>query len=173
MEKDLRLVWLFARTFEEMQAVDRGRRGLTPVQVMALRFILLHEEPNLTAVAGALGISNAAATKLVDRLVGRKLVARLEGPVDRRERRLVLTEGGREALAQAIRAGVGRIEEALEEMAGEDLSALRRGLAAFLRVILRDPALVRRVCLKCGYEHVPECLGEEIYRELGGEPREI
>jgi len=170
VENDLRLTWLFLRTFEELQQTERR---LTPVQFAALRFLALHDGPNLSAMAEALGVSNAAATKLVDRLVGRKLVARLEGPIDRRERRLVLTPRGREVLTAAMKAGPGRIEEALARMKEEDRAAFRQGLEAFLRVALKEPELVKRVCLKCGYEHVADCLGERIYRELGGEPRQV
>ncbi|NLG85222.1 MAG: MarR family transcriptional regulator [Firmicutes bacterium] len=170
MDNDLRLIWLFVRTFEERQ---KTAGGLTPVQFAAVRFLALHDGPNLSAVAEALGVSNAAATKLVDRLVGRKIVARLEGPIDRRERRLVLSQRGQEVLAAETKAGVGRIEEALARMKEEDRAALRRGIEAFLQVALQDVELVKRVWLKCGYEHVADCLGEQIYRRLGGGPRQV
>lgn len=171
--QELRLVWLFAKVVGNLLSEFPPGIDLPPAQFMALRFIGLHEQPNLGALAEALGVSNAAATKLADRLVKKGLVARTEGPVDRRERRLILTERGASLYEAAASVGEARLEQIWSCLSADDRQAVQRGLAAFLTAALREPAEVRRICLRCGREHEPDCPGEEIYRNLGGEPRQV
>ncbi len=49
-----------------------------------------------------MGITNAAASQAIDRLVNMGLIARSEDPEDRRAKQLVLTEKGRELVNRAI-----------------------------------------------------------------------
>lgn len=51
-----------------------------------------------------MGVTNAAASQAIDRLVQMGLIARSEDPVDRRAKQLVLTEKGRDLVARAIDA---------------------------------------------------------------------
>ena len=171
--KDLRLVWLFNRAVNGLLAAGPATHHLSAVQFFALRFVGLHEQPNLGDVAQALGISNAGATKLVDRLVKKGLVSRVEDRVDRRERRLGLTKQGEDFFTAINQAGGERIARTLGRLPGADRAALRQGLKAFLAATLCDPATVRRVCLRCGREHELDCPGEDLYRQLGGPPRPV
>ncbi len=171
--KDLRLVWLFHRTVDVLLAAGPTEHQLSTVQFFALRFIGLHERPNLGDVAQALGISNAAATKLIDRLVKKGLVNRVEDPTDRRERRLGLTKRGEEFFTTITKAGGEHIALVLGRLSRQDRTALRQGLEAFLAANLADPAVIRRVCLRCGREHELDCPGEGLYRRLGGPPRPV
>ncbi len=171
--RDLRLVWLFHRTVEVLMAAGPTEHQLSTVQFLALRFIGLHERPTPGDAAQALGISNAAATKLIDRLVKKGLVSRVEDPTDRRERRLGLTERGVGVFAVISEAGSEQIALTLSRLSHRDRTALRQGLRAFLAATLADPAAVRRVCLHCGREHEPDCPGEGLYRQLGGPPRPV
>lgn len=75
--------------------------GLSMSQIGALFFIRQHDASGMSTVAGRLGVSNAAASQLLDRLVRRGLVRRAEDPDDRRFKRLELTEDG-ERLASRI-----------------------------------------------------------------------
>jgi DNA-binding MarR family transcriptional regulator len=54
-------------------------------------------------VAELAGVSSPTATRMVDLLVRRRLVTRLEDPVDRRAVLISLTPAGREALAAKLR----------------------------------------------------------------------
>lgn len=54
-------------------------------------------------VAEQAGVSSPTATRMVDLLVRRRLVTRLEDPVDRRAVLISLTPAGREALAAKLR----------------------------------------------------------------------
>lgn len=172
-KQDVRLIWLFTRLVGISLFEPPAGPKITPVQFMALRFIKLHEAPTLGAVAEALAVSNAAATKLVDRLVQKGLVSRTEGRVDRRERVLALTERGLELCGAAARSSADHLEKTIAKLSAEDRAALRRGLKAFLVAGLDDPGLVHRICLRCGDEHESDCPGDEVYRALGGEERDV
>ena len=172
-DKDLRLVWLFARAIDNLLAASPQSFSLSSVQFFALRFIDLHDQPNLGAIAEALTVSNAAATKLADRLVRKGLVARVEGAVDRRERRLTLTGKGKSLLTSETEMGERRMEEVLARLAEADQKHLRRGLEAYLAAALRAPEEIQRVCLRCGKQHERDCPGEDLFRSLGGGPRQV
>ncbi|MGE5550273.1 MAG: MarR family winged helix-turn-helix transcriptional regulator [Bacteroidota bacterium] len=171
--KNLRLVWLFARTIDGLMAASPQRYSLSPVQFFALRFIALHDQPNLGAIAEALAVSNAAATKLVDRLVKKDLVARVEGAVDRRERRLTLTGKGMSILKAVTEMGDRRLDQILGSLSAADLEMLCRGIKAFLAAAFHGPKEIQRVCLRCGKQHERDCPGEDLYRSLGGGPRQV
>ncbi len=49
-----------------------------------------------------MGITNAAASQAIDKLVNLGLIARSEDPADRRAKQLVLTDKGRQLVARAI-----------------------------------------------------------------------
>jgi DNA-binding MarR family transcriptional regulator len=63
------------------------------------------------------GVSSPTATRMLDLLVGRRLVTRLEDPVDRRAVLISLTPAGRDALAAKlaeVEQGRRRVAAALE-----------------------------------------------------------
>ena len=55
-------------------------------------------------VADHLGITNAAASQLLERLVQQKMVLRTEDPDDRRNKRIILTDKGRQTVAETMHA---------------------------------------------------------------------
>lgn len=72
----------------------------------------------LTELAPLMGLSVAAAGRAVDGLVRGELVSRSEDPVDRRIKRLALTDHGRAALARLTEArllGLRRFADTLGE----------------------------------------------------------
>jgi len=86
-------------------------------------------------IAHAVGISPAGATDLIDRLEGRRLVARASHPVDRRAVLVRLTRAGRQLYRDAKsreRANLGRLTALMTD--GER-RALAVGLAALTRTL--------------------------------------
>jgi DNA-binding MarR family transcriptional regulator len=170
------LVKLFCQAVKEVisrQALqDVGDEELTEVQVACLRFIYLHNRASVGEIATGLGISNAAATKLIDRLARKGLVGRGADPKDRRVLRLELTETG-EMLVKAFQSGESRrLNELLAQMDEMQWQALRQGLTGFLTTALTKPEAVERICLKCGRSHRESCPGNQIYRGLTGKEKE-
>ena len=81
-----------------------------------------------------LGVSKQAASQLVDALVIRGYLTREEHPEDRRRMLFHLTARGR-AAAEAVAAGVGRVDDELANMISEEeINTMRVGLAALIDV---------------------------------------
>jgi len=80
--------------------------GLSLSQVVALFQIYRRGSYDVSDIGGELGVTNAAASQLLQRLVERELISRCEDPHDRRIKRILLTEEGRRAL-QEIRTRQG------------------------------------------------------------------
>jgi DNA-binding MarR family transcriptional regulator len=76
--------------------------GLSPSQVITL-FRLYHGGPcGVSAISHQLGVTNAAASQLIDRLVLMGYIARNEDQADRRAKQLSLTSNGRSILDEGI-----------------------------------------------------------------------
>jgi DNA-binding MarR family transcriptional regulator len=106
--------------------------GLTFTQVKVLMTLSgVEESPTLKPIAENLGLSLPSASRAVDGLVKRELVARTEHPDDRRQRLLALTDDGR-ALADRVVAarleGLGQFAASLSdeerELLGDALDLL-------------------------------------------------
>jgi DNA-binding MarR family transcriptional regulator len=76
--------------------------GLSPSQVITL-FRLYHSGPcGVSEIGTQLGVTNAASSQLIDRLVILGLIERTEDPIDRRARRLTISLKGKILLEQGI-----------------------------------------------------------------------
>ena len=78
--------------------------GLSFSQVNILMRLFHGEISSVSEIGDLMGITNAAASQAVDRLVVLGLIERTEDPDDRRTKRLALTEDGRSAIEKSIEA---------------------------------------------------------------------
>ena len=83
--------------------------GLSMSQFGAL-FRVMRGDSGVSDMAGELGITNAAASQMLERLVQQGLITRTEDPHDRRAKQIVLTEKGREMLQGALSARQGWLD---------------------------------------------------------------
>jgi DNA-binding MarR family transcriptional regulator len=162
----VRLGETFCRAFSRASREPAGH-AMTEVQLDGLRFIASHPGCHVKDVAAGLRVSHPAATKLLDRLVARRALARVPGDQDRREVHLALRAAGEAALAADREARARSFATILERMAREDRLALEAGLQAYLRAALRTPEDVDAVCGRCGTEHEPACPLEGLDKEMG------
>ncbi len=81
-------------------------KGLSFSQIGAM-FEINRGRTNVSEVAEALGITIAAASQLLERLVQLGMVTRTEDPQDRRVKKLVVTEKGRDTMQASMRARQG------------------------------------------------------------------
>ncbi len=90
-------------TFQEFkQFMDAN--GLSPSQVITL-FRLYHGGPcGVSEISSQLGVTNAASSQLIDKLVTVGLIERTEDPGDRRAKHLTITDKGKRVLEQGIAA---------------------------------------------------------------------
>ncbi|HEX3045123.1 MAG TPA: MarR family transcriptional regulator [Bacillota bacterium] len=143
--------------------------ALTEVQLLCIRFVHLHPEPSVGAIAEGLNISNAASAKLIDRLVKKRLLLREEDPKDRRVLKIKLTPAGDALLSQITQIETQQLNQILRRMPAEEFDALQRGLISFLKAALLKAEEVEEICLRCGIDHSVECPGNLRYHELTGE----
>lgn len=153
------------------EPLSQGDRYLTEVQEHCLRFIYYHDQPLAKEVADGLRISNAAVTKLIDRLEKKGLVVRRYPRADRRQIILELTLAGMELLETTSQKSKQRLAEVVNRMDPEALAGLERGLIGFLKAALINTELIDQICLRCGRAHITDCPGNITYRSLTGEDK--
>lgn len=103
---------------------------LSMSQIGAL-FQINHGHSNVSDLGQGLGITIAAASQLIERLVQQGLIVRLEDPEDRRAKQLELTEKGRRILKASVQARHGW----LEHLAASLSPAEREQVASALRLL--------------------------------------
>ena len=78
--------------------------GLSFSQISILMRLVHRGSTSVSAVGEQSGVTNAAASQAVDRLVGLGLIERKEDPNDRRAKRLALTQKGRALINKGVEA---------------------------------------------------------------------
>jgi DNA-binding MarR family transcriptional regulator len=73
----------------------------------------------VSEIGGQMGVTNAAASQAVDRLVQLGLIERTEAPEDRRAKRLALTPKGRKLIDKGIEARSQWVEGLTDELTAE------------------------------------------------------
>lgn len=151
-----------------IHSLDSDGEGMTATQYHALRYIRLHDSPIAGELAEALQISNAAVTKLIDRLEKKGLVVRGSDPADRRAMRLQLSAKGRKIMTQLSETEQGYFGKIIARMDPGEIEALKCGMGGFLKAALVTREQIDRICLRCGCEHIDDCLGNLQYAHLTG-----
>jgi DNA-binding MarR family transcriptional regulator len=78
--------------------------GLSFSQINILMGLVHGVNTGVSEIGEQLGVTNAAASQAVDRLVQLDLIERTEDPEDRRAKRLALTQKGRALIEQGVEA---------------------------------------------------------------------
>ncbi len=93
--------------------------GLSMSQVGAM-FHIRHGVDGVADIGDDLGVTSAAASQMLERLVQAGLVTRNEDPHDRRVKVVILTERGQEFLQESIQARQSWMEELAKIMTPEE-----------------------------------------------------
>ncbi len=103
--------------------------GLSPSQVITL-FRLYHGGScGVKAIGSQLGVSNAASSQLVDRLVLLGLIERTEDPKDRRAKYITITGKGKTLLEQGIATRRQWLEQLTTQLTPEQQSTVIAALS--------------------------------------------
>jgi DNA-binding MarR family transcriptional regulator len=135
---------------------ESGDQRLTSTQVTVLKLIHLSGSRTLTELAALLDVSAAAASKSVDRLVRRKLLARREATTDRRLTELSLTRFGREVLTRYERLKTDMLARTFEQFSADELRHAARVLGKLSAALLNSSGKAEEICLQC-YMHGDTC----------------
>ena len=107
-------------------------RGLSMSQLFALRYIHHAPEANVSDLARALGVTSAATSQLLQRLVAQGYVRREENPLDRRNKRLRLTPSGERLLRDISLQQDSDLEIALSRLTPEETQHVLRAVEILL-----------------------------------------
>lgn len=148
-------------TVEKRLLEEVAGKHLTLSQFRLLMLVALTDAHTINDVGMFLGVSNAAASKAVDKLVRRKLLRRKEGQPDRREICLSLTESSKRLLAAYQQKKQRKLATIFRGFAGDEL---RRtvNLLDRLSAGLLDHHSHEDVCLQCGIYFRNRCLVRKL-----------
>ena len=106
---------------------NRTLAGLSVPHFRTLNYLSRHPGASLSELAEFLGLTPPSASKLVQKLVASRVVARRIGR-DRRRIRLTLTADGRAALAEAHRETQESLARTLSALSRRELKTLHASL---------------------------------------------
>jgi DNA-binding MarR family transcriptional regulator len=103
--------------------------GLSMTQMHTLFHLHHCNTCGVSDVGERLGVTNAAASQLVDRLVHFGMVVRIEDPIDRRAKQLSLTNKGNDLVARSIEARRNWMEHLTTELTADEQRSIITALS--------------------------------------------
>lgn len=107
-------------------------KGLTMGQLGAMFHISQKGACGVSDIGNDLGVTNSAASQMLERLVQLKLITRSEDPSDRRVKQIVLTDQGHQILQEISKANQDWLENLVKTMEVEDQEQVRNALAILI-----------------------------------------
>lgn len=153
-----------AQMMEEKLWHEVADTRLTASQLKLLKLVSLSGDTTIGDVALFLEISNAAASKAVDKLVGQSLLRRSEGAKDRRAIHLSLTGQGRGMLDEYDALAQAKLTEIFGQFSREELHRTVELLDALSTLIVDHRSRRGEVCVQCGIFFRRKC---SIRQRLG------
>jgi DNA-binding MarR family transcriptional regulator len=138
---------LAARLGELMQAISSHVRLAPPQEWSDIELTmaqwrtltLLHRGPRrMSEVAAYLGSSLSSATSMIDRLVNKQLVVRMQDAADRRVVSCRLTPLGQEQMDRFWRVGLKEIEQVSSILSREEMEAVVHAMEVVLAAMDRQ-----------------------------------
>jgi DNA-binding MarR family transcriptional regulator len=105
--------------------------GLSMPQIGALMRIQ-KDACGVSDLGDHLGVSNAAASQMLDRMVQQGLIDRTEDPQDRRAKQLVLTDKGRLTIKESVAAREGWLQELSSTLSADEKELVTSALKVLI-----------------------------------------
>jgi DNA-binding MarR family transcriptional regulator len=102
--------------------------GLSVSQLGALLHVHHAGSSGVTHLGDDLGVTSSAASQMLERLVQQGFILRSEDPSDRRVKQIILTEKGRQALHESIRARQGWLDDLTKTLSTSEKEAILASL---------------------------------------------
>lgn len=131
---------------------------VTYSQLKLLKMVSLTEGYSVSNVAHFLGVSTAAASRAVDRLVRRGLIDRAAAAADRRAVQLSLTEKGQALLRQYDEATGPALERIFADLPREQMRQVGELLDRLSVNIVDRGNGHDEICFRCGIHFRDRCL---------------
>lgn len=137
---------------------------LTFAQFKLLRLVAMTDAHSIGDVASFLGVSNAAASKAVDKLVRRRLLRRTEGKADRRAIQLSLTDQSRRVVEAYEEARNKKMAGLFEKFPAAELRRAAELLDRLSASLVDHGADPEEICLQCGIYFRDKCLVRQLVK---------
>ena len=131
---------------------------LTFSQLKLLKLVARTESFKITEVAAFMGVSNAAASKAVDRLVRRGLLSRREAVDDRRAVEVALTGQGSRLLDRYELGTAATLEEIFGDISAAGLKRTADLLDELSLRLVEQENGSENMCFRCGIYFREKCL---------------
>jgi len=141
-----------------------GPPQLTFSQFKLLKLVAITDAQMIGDVAAFLGVSNAAASKAVDKLVRQGLLVRNEAQRDRRAIQLSLTASSRQVLATYDAAKERKLASVFRQFSPQDLRRTADLLDRLSAGIVDHTARAEELCLQCGIYYRKKCVVRQLVR---------
>lgn len=122
-----------ARELRLTEQRERPQLGIPPAQLRVLRELAVRPAGSLGELAARTYTDPSSASVVVQRLVERGLVVRVESETDRRRTTIAATPEGQALAAQAPADAVARVADAITPLGEDQAAALSQGLRALAR----------------------------------------
>jgi DNA-binding MarR family transcriptional regulator len=158
IDQFLGVAQIFASAIED--GIERELLAGKPVtgpQIKLLKLVAMTDSYTLGDVAAFLDVSNAAASKTVDRMVRCNLLRRTADATDRRTVHLVLTPCGRRLLESYEAARERKLQRVFAQFRRKDLKCAGEVLDRIAAEIVGKSAGANEVCVKCGIYFRERC----------------
>ncbi len=149
---------------EEEVLQEAAEVQLTSTQVAALRLIDHSDATTLSDLATMLDVSNAAASKMVDRLERRSLISRRQGMEDRRETVLSVTDLGRRLLERYENLKTDMLARTFREFPPDELRRAASLLSRLSATILNQSRNPDETCHQCYMYAREKCVAKGAVR---------
>lgn len=123
------------RSMAEFMALKK-RAGLSMSQLSTLMRLYHNGDCVVSDIADELGVSNAAASQMVERLVSLGYLGRAEDPNDRRQKVITLSATGRAMIEEGIEARWRWMESLTEALTADEQAAISRALMTLTEAAL-------------------------------------
>jgi DNA-binding MarR family transcriptional regulator len=120
--------------------------GLSMSQLGALFYLQHKGSTGVTDLGEHLGVTSAAASQMLERLVQQELVMRSEDPIDRRVKQIALTDKGLQAFQDSIRARQSWLIELANKLSTDE----KEQITAALNILIDKAS-------QLGQPNEPEC----------------
>jgi DNA-binding MarR family transcriptional regulator len=137
-------------------------KQLTISQFKLLKLVANTDAHSIGDVAAFLGVSNAAASKAVDKLVRRKMLVRTERTLDRRTTELSLTRRSARLLAAYEEAKNRRLADVFRSFSAAELQRTADILDQLSAGIVDHGANPEEICFQCGIYFREKCLVRKL-----------
>ncbi len=94
--------------------------GLSMSMIGALFHLNRMGSSGVTDLGDHLGVTSAAASQMLERLVQQKLIQRSEDPTDRRVKQIALTDKGCQVLEEGLRSRQGWLDDLAEILSAKE-----------------------------------------------------